>query len=102
MIPKKQGKIQQFKLDRQLLGNDVAFLKQVAPNQYNKTFVEKQPFFFSGDEAIVEVRSGMELVTLATENFLGKLTNGEWEKLGLNGFLVGLSASPVLLPLLWV
>ncbi len=91
-LDKLQGEVQQFKLDRQLLGNDVAFLKQVAPNQYAKTFIEKQPFFFLGNEPTVEVRSGMELVTLATESFLEKLTSGDWKKLGLNGFLVGLSA----------
>jgi hypothetical protein len=87
-----QGEIQQFKLDRQLLGNDVAFLKQVAPNQYQRTFIEKHPFFLWGGDPRVEVRSGMELVTLATESFLDKLTNREWQQLGLNGFLVGLSA----------
>lgn len=87
-----QGQTQQFKLERQLLGNDVAFLKQVAPNQYNKTFLEKRPLFFLGGEPQVEIRSGMELVTLATESFSTKLTSGDWEKLGLNGFLVGLSA----------
>jgi len=38
------------------------------------------------------LRSGMELVTLGSESFLGKLQAGEWEKLGLNGFLLLLSA----------
>ncbi|MEY2984542.1 MAG: hypothetical protein RLZZ568_1159 [Cyanobacteriota bacterium] len=91
-LEQQQGELQQFNGDRQVLGNDLAYLKQVAPAQYQKTFVEKQPFFLFGGEPEVEVRSGMELVTLGSESFMGKLQAGEWQKLGLNGFLLLLSA----------
>lgn len=87
-----QNALQTFKLERQTLGNDLAFLKQVAPSQYTKTFVEQNPPFFLPGDPTVEVRSGITLVTLGTQSFMGKMQGGNWDQLGMNLFFVGLSA----------
>ena len=91
-VQSQRQKMQDFTLQRQTLGNDLAFLKQVAPSQYDKTFVEKSPWFFLPGEQTVEMRSGVTLVTLGTQSFLGKVQGGDWDQLGMNLFFVGLSA----------
>ncbi|MEB3190425.1 MAG: hypothetical protein VKL42_08800 [Snowella sp.] len=83
--------ISNFKSQRAAMGNDLDFLKQIAPAQYKKTFVESKSWFFLPENDQVEVRSGIELVTLGTRNFFGKLQRGQWNELGLNLFLTGLS-----------
>ena len=86
-----QQDIDHFKSQRAALGNDLDFLKQIAPAQYDKTFLESKSWFWLPENDQVEVRSGIELVTLGTRNFFGKLQRGEWNELGLNLFLTGLS-----------
>jgi hypothetical protein len=91
-VQQSQAAFHAFNLERQTLGNDLAFLKQVAPSQYDKTFVEKSPWFFLPSDPTVEVRSGVTLVTLGTQSFMGKVQRGDWDQLGMNLFFVGLSA----------
>ena len=54
--------------------------------------MEQSPWFFLPGEQKVEVRSGVTLVTLGTQSFMGKVQGGDWEQLGMNLFFVGLSA----------
>ena len=91
-VQESQNALHSFQVERETLGNDLAFLKQVAPSQYDKTFVEQSPWFFLHGEQKVEVRSGVTLVTLGTQSFMGKVQGGDWEQLGMNLFFVGLSA----------
>ena len=84
--------ISTFNTQRADLGNDLSFLKKIAPEQYYKTFVETKSWFFLPENDQVELRSGIELVTLGSRNFFDKIQQGEWSKLGLNLFLVGISA----------
>jgi hypothetical protein len=84
--------ISTFNTQRADLGNDLSFLKKIAPEQYDKTFLETKSWFFLPENDQVELRSGIELVTLGTRNFFGKIQRGEWGELGLNLFLVGISA----------
>jgi hypothetical protein len=91
-VQQSQTALHNFNLERETLGNDVAFLKQIAPSQYDKTFVQKSPWFFLPGDPTVEVRSGVTLVTLGTQSFMGKVQRGDWDQLGMNLFFVGLSA----------
>jgi hypothetical protein len=85
--------VQDFKLERQTLGNDLMFLKQMAPQQYEKTFVEVRPFWgLGGSEPTVEVRNGLELVSLGINSFQTKFATGQWDQLGISLFFVGISA----------
>ena len=68
----------------------MAYLKATVPTQYDKIFVEQKLWFSEATET--QLRSGIELVTLGTRNFFGKLAAGEWEQLGLNLFLASVSA----------
>jgi hypothetical protein len=85
--------IDAFKTQRAEVGNDLALLKQIAPNQYHKIFIEPKPLPFLPQTEPVELRSGIELVSLGTRSFFGKLERGEWEQLGMNLFMFGISAS---------
>ncbi|MFM1843452.1 MAG: hypothetical protein RLZZ490_2195 [Cyanobacteriota bacterium] len=91
-VQQLQNALNEFNLERAIQGNDLAFLKQVAPSQYNKTFVEKSPWFFLPGDPTVEVRSGVTLVALGTQSFMSKVQRGDWHQLGLNLFCVGFSA----------
>ncbi len=78
-----------IKIDRAELGNDLEFLKKIAPVKYQKTFMEVVPWL--GDTKI-ELRSGLQLVSLGTESFFSKLEQGQWKQLGMNLFFLGISA----------
>ncbi len=67
-------------IDRSKIGNDVAFLRQEMPEVYESAFDEYG-----------NIKSGVEAVRIATENFFGKLATGEFKSLGFSLFFFSLS-----------
>lgn len=71
----------QHKLEKRAAsGSDVAFLQRELPDLYS------QHFHPDGT-----LKSGVEAVRIATQNFFGKLQQGDWQGLGFPLFFFGLS-----------
>ncbi|MBR8832275.1 MAG: hypothetical protein N5P05_003528 [Chroococcopsis gigantea SAG 12.99] len=66
-------------------GNDLVFLKQNLRNIYYQNFIDK------GDVSTAEIANGVEAVSIATENFFGKLSRGQFSQLGFSIFFFSLS-----------
>ncbi|NCJ08681.1 hypothetical protein GS597_19655 [Synechococcales cyanobacterium C] len=78
-------KLDQTEAERLAMNNDLLFLEQHFPNTYN------QYFRVVGWEKNTEFRSGVEAVTVASEQVIAKMLTGQWTQLGLSLFMMTLS-----------